>query len=70
MDVTSVINMQMTQGEETTDINMDLDMKMADINTENMRYLAKALLHLWARIWISSCIMRTVIIIWIPWARR
>lgn len=41
MDVISVINMQMTQGEETTDIKMDLDMKMADINTENMRYLAK-----------------------------
>lgn len=41
MDVTSVVNMQMTQGENTTDIKMDLDMKMADINTENMRYLAQ-----------------------------
>ncbi len=41
MDVTSLVNMQMTQGENTTDIKMDLDMKMADINTENMRYLAK-----------------------------
>ncbi|GLC78082.1 DUF6612 family protein [Lacrimispora brassicae] len=41
MDVISAINMQMTQGEDTTDIKMDLDMKMADINTENMRYLAK-----------------------------
>lgn len=41
MDVTSLVNMQMTQGENTTDIKMDLDMKMADINTENMRYLAQ-----------------------------
>uniref|UniRef100_UPI0006D1487D DUF6612 family protein n=1 Tax=Clostridium sp. NkU-1 TaxID=1095009 RepID=UPI0006D1487D len=41
MDVISAINMQMTQGEETTDIKMDLDMKMADINTEKMRYLAQ-----------------------------
>ncbi|WP_313155916.1 DUF6612 family protein [Lacrimispora sp.] len=41
MDVISVINMQMTQGEDTTDIKMDLDMKMADINTEKMRYLAQ-----------------------------
>lgn len=41
MDVTSAINMQMAQGENTTDITMDLNMKMADINTENMKYLAK-----------------------------
>lgn len=41
MDVTSVVNMQMTQGDNTTDVKMDLDMKMADINTENMRYLAQ-----------------------------
>ena len=40
MDVVSAVSMQMTQGEDTTDIKMDLDMKMADINTENMRYLA------------------------------
>lgn len=41
MDMTSVINMQMTQGEETIDMKMDLDMKIADMNTENMKYLAE-----------------------------
>ncbi len=41
MDVTSAINIQMAKGENITDITMDLNMKMADVNTENMKYLAQ-----------------------------
>ena len=41
MDVTSAVNMQMTQGENKTDMKMDLDMKLANINTEDMKYEAK-----------------------------
>lgn len=41
MDVKSVVNMQMTQEENTTDISMDMDMKIADINTDSMKYLAQ-----------------------------
>jgi len=41
MDVDSVVNMQMTQGEKTTDIKMNLNMKMAGINTENLKYQAQ-----------------------------
>ena len=41
MDVDSVVNMQMTQGEKITDIKMNLNMKMAGINTENLKYQAQ-----------------------------
>lgn len=41
MDVDSVVNMQMTQGEKITDIKMNLNMKMAGINTESLKYLAQ-----------------------------
>lgn len=41
MDVTSAVNMQMTQGDNKTDMKMDLDMKIADINTDKMKYLAE-----------------------------
>lgn len=41
MDVKSVVNMQMTQEENTTDISMNMDIKMADINTDSMKYLAQ-----------------------------
>ncbi|WP_313344845.1 DUF6612 family protein [Lacrimispora sp.] len=40
MDVTSTVNAEMTQGEQKTDMKMNLDMKIADINTESMRYSA------------------------------
>lgn len=41
MEATSVVSMQMTQGEQNMDIKMDLDMKIADINTDSMKYLAQ-----------------------------
>lgn len=41
MDVDSVVNMQMVQGGKTTDIKMNLNMKMAGINTENLKYQAQ-----------------------------
>lgn len=41
MDVDSVVNMQMNQGENNTEIKMDLNMKMSGVNTENMKYLAQ-----------------------------
>lgn len=41
MDMTSVIDMQMTQGEETVDMKMNMDMKIADMNNEKMRYSAE-----------------------------
>lgn len=41
MDVITAINMQMTQGEDSTDVKMNLDMKMADLNTDKMKYLAQ-----------------------------
>lgn len=41
MDVDSVVNMQMVQEENTTDIKMNLNMKMAGINTENLKYQAQ-----------------------------
>lgn len=41
MDVDSVVNMQMLQGEKPTDIKMSLNMKMAGINTESLKYLAQ-----------------------------
>ncbi len=40
MDVTSTVNTQMTQGENKTDMKMNLDMKIADINKETMKYSA------------------------------
>ncbi|WP_367568758.1 DUF6612 family protein [Lacrimispora sp.] len=42
MDVSSVIAMKMTQGEETVDISMDMDMKISGINTDSMKYQADA----------------------------
>ncbi|MEY8356257.1 DUF6612 family protein [Lachnospiraceae bacterium 54-53] len=41
VDVDSVVNMQMAQGEDSTEIKMDLNMKMAGVNTESMKYLAQ-----------------------------
>lgn len=41
MDVDSVVNMQMVQGGKTIDIKMNLNMKMAGINTENLKYQAQ-----------------------------
>jgi hypothetical protein len=41
MEVTSTVNTQMTQGENKTEMKMDLDMKIADINKEGMRYSAE-----------------------------
>lgn len=40
MDVTSIVNTQMTQGENKTEMKMNLDMKIADINKDSMRYSA------------------------------
>lgn len=40
MDMTSVINMDMKQGEESINMKMDMDMKIADMNNEKMRYSA------------------------------
>ncbi len=42
MDVSSVIAMKMTQGEETKDIFLDMDMKISGINTDGMKYQADA----------------------------
>lgn len=41
VEANSAISMQMTQGENKTDIKMDLDMKMSGINTDSMKYLAE-----------------------------
>lgn len=41
MDMTSVIDTQMTSGEDTIDMKMDLDVKIADMNSESMKYLAE-----------------------------
>ena len=41
MEAKSAVNMQMAQGEEKTDINMKLDMKISGINTDSMKYLAE-----------------------------
>ena len=41
MDVDSVVNMQMLQGEKATENKMNLNMKMAGINTENLKYEAQ-----------------------------
>lgn len=39
MDADYVMDMSMTQGEETMDISMDMNMKIDGINTDSMRYL-------------------------------
>ena len=41
MDMTSVMKMTMTQGEQSVDISMDIGIQMADINTDKMKYVAK-----------------------------
>lgn len=41
MNITSAINMHMVQGEQTVDMKMNLDMKLADLNTDKMKYLAQ-----------------------------
>lgn len=41
MDMTSVMKMTMTQGEQSVDISMDMGIQMADINTDKMKYVAK-----------------------------
>lgn len=39
IDGTATMKMVMSQGEETMDISMDMDIKMTGINTEDMKYL-------------------------------
>lgn len=39
VDASCVMDMNMTQGEETMDISMDMDMKITGVNTDSMRYL-------------------------------
>lgn len=39
MDGTATMKMVMSQGEETMDISMDMDIKMTGINTKDMKYL-------------------------------
>lgn len=39
MDATAKMKMAMTQGEETMDISMDMNIKMVGANTEDMKYL-------------------------------
>lgn len=41
IEATSLIDMKMAQGKDEENVTMDLDMKMVDLNTENMRYLAE-----------------------------
>lgn len=40
MDATAKLKMAMTQGEETMDISMDMNIKMTGANTEDMKYLS------------------------------
>ena len=41
MDMSSVVKMTMSQGEETIDVDVDMDIQMADVNTDKMKYVAK-----------------------------
>lgn len=40
MDMSSVVKMTMTQGEESIDVSVDMNFQMADINTDKMKYVA------------------------------
>lgn len=41
MEADSLTNLTMSQGEEKTEIKMDLNLKMTDVNSDAMRYLAE-----------------------------
>ena len=40
MDMSTVVKMTMSQGEETIDVDVDMDIQMADVNTDRMKYAA------------------------------
>ena len=41
MDMDTTMKMTMTQGEETMDITVDMNMKMSNMNEDSMQYLAE-----------------------------
>ena len=44
-----MVKMTMSQGEETIDVDVDMDIQMADVNTDKMKYVAKG----------STCLLYT-----------